>query len=129
MLDADGLGHRVRLLPIGDAVLVEPDVFGRLALLEEQEIRADAGVGFEDAVGQADDGVEVALLHQVFLEPRLDAFAEQRAVRQHHGGAATGLSRRMMRARKRSAVSRGLEVFGEVAFDAVLFLRRRTADW
>ena len=51
-----------------------------------------AGVGLEDAVRQPDDCVEVALLQQVFLQPRLDALAEQRAVRQHHGGAAIGPS-------------------------------------
>ena len=91
MLDADRLGHRIGFLAVGHAVLVEPDVLGRLALLEEQQVGADAGVGLEDAIGQPDDGVEVALLHQVFLEPRLDAFAEQRAVGQHHGGAAARL--------------------------------------
>ena len=92
VLDADGLGHRVGLLAIGDAVLVEPDLFRRLALLEEQQVGADGGVGLEDAVGQADDGVEVALLQQVLLEPGLDAFAEERAVGQDHGGAAVLVS-------------------------------------
>ena len=32
----NGLGHRVGLLALRDVVLVEPDVFRRLALLEEQ---------------------------------------------------------------------------------------------
>ena len=91
MLDADGLGHRVGFLPFGNAVLVEPDLFGRLPLLKEQQVGADAGVGLEDAVWQADDGVEIALLHQMFLEARLHAFAKERAVRQHHGGAAIWL--------------------------------------
>ena len=91
MLDADGLGHGIRLLPIGHAVLVEPDVLGRRAFLKEQQVGADAGVGLEDAIGQPHDGVQVALFHQVFFEPRLDAFAEERAVGQHHGGAAIWL--------------------------------------
>ena len=121
MLDADRLGHRVRLLPIGNAVLVEPDVLGRLALLEEQQVRADAGVGLEDAVGQADDGVQVALLHQVFLEPRLDAFAEQRAVGQHDGGAAAGLEQADDEGEEEVGGLAGLEVFGEVGLDAVFF--------
>ena len=32
--------------------------------------------------------MQVALLQQVFFQPRLDAFAKQRAIRQYHGGAA-----------------------------------------
>jgi len=32
--------------------------------------------------------VKVALLQQMFLQPRLDAFAKQRAIRQDDGGAA-----------------------------------------
>jgi len=62
VLEANRLGHRVGLLAVRDAVFVESDGFGRLALLEEQQVRADRGVGFEHAVGQADDGVQVALL-------------------------------------------------------------------
>ena len=37
---------------------------GRRALGEEKEVGLDAGVGTEDAVGQADDGVQVALGEQ-----------------------------------------------------------------
>lgn len=90
MLKPDGLRHRIRFLPFRDAVFVKPDVFGWFALLEEQEIGADGGVGFEHAVGQADDGVEVALFHQMFLEPCLDALSEQRAVWQDDGCATAG---------------------------------------
>ena len=82
VLEADGLGHGVGFLACGHAVLVEPDLFGWLALLKEQQVGADAGVGFEHAVGQAHDGVQVALFQQVFLEAGFDAFAEQRAVGQ-----------------------------------------------
>ena len=35
VLDADGLGHRVGFLPIGNSVLVEPDLLGRLALSQK----------------------------------------------------------------------------------------------
>ena len=119
MLDADGLGHRVGLLAIGNAVLVEPDLLGRLALLKEQKVGADAGIGLEDAVGQADDGVQVALLHQMFLEPRLHAFAEERAIGQHHGGAAFWLQDADDEGEEEVGGLAGLEVLGEVALDAV----------
>jgi hypothetical protein len=61
------LRHRVGLLALGNLVFPEPNVLGRCALLEEQQVGADGGVGFEDAVGQPDDGVQVALLQQVLL--------------------------------------------------------------
>src|ERR1700730_881511 len=63
MLDADRLGHRIGFLACRDLVLVEPNVLGRLALLEEQQVGGDRGIGLEHGIGQADDGVEVALLH------------------------------------------------------------------
>ena len=90
-----------------------------VALLKKQKVGADAGVGLEDAVGQADDGVEVALFHQVFLEPRLHAFAEERAIRQHHGGAAFGFEDTDDEGKKEIGGLAGLEVLGEVALDAV----------
>ena len=121
MLEADRLGHRVGFLALGHAVLVEPDVLCRLALLEEQQVGADGGVGLEDAVGQADDGVEVALLHQMLLEPRLHAFAEQRAVRQHHGGAPARLQEADDEGEEQVGRLAGLEVLREVALDAVFF--------
>jgi hypothetical protein len=61
------------------------------ALGEEEQVGLDAGVGIEDAVGQANDGVQVAVGQQLFLDAGLDALAEQEAVRQHDGGAAAGL--------------------------------------
>ena len=108
-----------RLSVLGDAMLVEPDVLCRLTLLEEQQVGADAGVGFEDAVRQPNDGVEVALLHQMFLEPRLDALAEKRAVRQHNGGAAAGLQQANDEREEKIGCLSCLKVFGEVGLDAV----------
>jgi hypothetical protein len=85
----------VELIP-GDCGLSinEPDLpvpCGWIALLEEQEVGADRRVGPKDAVRQTDDGVEVALFHQVLLEPGLYTFAEEGAVGQDHGGPAAGL--------------------------------------
>ncbi len=45
----------------------------------------------EDAGGQAQDGVQVALVHQVAADVAADVALEQHVVGQHHGGAATGL--------------------------------------
>ena len=63
-------------------------MLGGLTLGEEQQVGLDAGVGVEHAVGQAHDGVQVALFQQDLLEAGLHAFAEQEAIGQDHGGAA-----------------------------------------
>ena len=99
------------------------------AFLEEEQVGADAGVGFEDAVGQADDGVQVALLQQVFLEAGLHAFAEEGAVGQDHGGAAAGLEQADDQGEEEVGGLAGLEVLGEVALDAVFLACRRRGDW
>jgi len=51
-------------------MFVIPDVLGFLPLGEKEKIRLDAGVGCEDAVGQADDGVQVAFVEELFLDAR-----------------------------------------------------------
>ena len=45
-------------------------------MVKKREVGFEAGVGGEDAVGQADDGVQVAIVEELFLDARLDAFAE-----------------------------------------------------
>src|SRR3546814_6797919 len=59
-----------------------------MAFFEEQKVRLDSGIRIEDAVRQADDGVQVALRHQLLLDARLDAFAKECAIRQDDSGAA-----------------------------------------
>src|ERR1700691_3771453 len=77
VLDVNGFSHGVGFLPIRHVMLVEPNVLGWRALLKKQKVRADAGIRFEDTVGEPDDGWGVAFFPQVFLESRFDAFAEQ----------------------------------------------------
>src|SRR3546814_1583036 len=64
---------RVAFVTLRIRVLVEPDLGGRIqcvafsvlmAFFEEQKVRLDSGIRIEDAVRQADDGVQVALRHQ-----------------------------------------------------------------
>ena len=118
----DGPGHGVGFLALRHEVFVEPDVPGGLALFEEEQVGADGGIGPEDGVGQAHDGVQVALLQQVLLEPRLDALAEQGAVGQHHGGAPAGLQQPHDQGQEQVGGFLGSKVLGEVALDAVFFL-------
>ena len=68
-------------------MLVIPDLARRPGAVEEKEVRRDAGVGREDAVREADDGVEIEPAEQLFLDPRADAIAEERAIRDDDGGA------------------------------------------
>jgi hypothetical protein len=61
LLDADGFALVVALGTGRIGMLVIPDFFRGRAFGEEEEVGADAGVGIEDAVGQADDRVQVAV--------------------------------------------------------------------
>ena len=85
---AHGLGLVVAFDALGIGMLVVPDGFGGHALGEKKQVGLDAGVGVEHAVGQAHDGVQVALGEQFLLEPGFHALAEEKAVGQHHGGTA-----------------------------------------
>ena len=64
-----------------------------------------------------------------FLQAGLDAFAKQRAVRQNHGGTAAGLEQAHDEGEEEVGGLAGLEVFREVALDAVSSSRRRRGDW
>ena len=122
VFQSDGFGHGIGFLVVGHEMFVEPDVPGRLAFLEEQEVGADGGIGFEHGVGQADDGVEVALLHQVFFESGFDAFAEQGAVGEDDCGASARLEQSDDQGEKQVRGFLGAKVRGEVALDTVFFL-------
>ncbi len=69
-------GHGIGFLGGRYLVFVKPDVLRRLTFLEEQQVGTDAGVRLEDAVGQADDGVQAALFQQTFLQASFDAFTK-----------------------------------------------------
>ena len=62
----------------------EEHVVGLLALLEHEDADRDAG-GVEQVRGQADDGVDVAVLEQLGADAFLGAAPEQHAVRQDDG--------------------------------------------
>ena len=72
------------------AQVVEPDFFGvamvRLAAREEEHVRLDA-LRVEDARRQAQDGVQVALLHEVAADGLTVAIGEKDIVGQDDGGA------------------------------------------
>ena len=121
MLKADRPGHGVGFLALGHAMLVVPEFLRGRAFFEEKKIGADGGVGFEDAVGQAHDGVQVALLKQMLFQPGLDAFAKQRAIGQYHGSTATGFEQAHDEGKKEVCGLSGLKVLGKVALNAVLF--------
>jgi hypothetical protein len=91
------MGQRQRRLladlHVGEVVV--PDLFGLPALGEEQQVgfHARAGGG-EDPAGQADDGPQVALVHQLALGLDKGALvgAEQQPLVEHDGAGALGAS-------------------------------------
>lgn len=120
LFNPDGFAFVVALGARRIRVLVIPDVGGGRALGEEEEVGADAGVRIEDAVGQADDGVEVALGEKGFLDAGLHAFAKKGAIRQHEAGAATGLEDLHEEHEEEVGGFAGAELGGVVGLDAVL---------
>ena len=82
------LGLGVVLPAFGQWLLVIPDIFGRPGAVEEDEIGWNARVGREDAVGQADNGVEIKVLQQFFLDAGADAVAEEGPVGHDHTRSA-----------------------------------------
>jgi len=83
------------------------------------------GEGWDEDWQGADrvEVVEVAFLHQSFLEARLDAFTKKRTARQHHGSVAGWLQQADDEGEKKVSRFASLDVFGEVALaDAVFFL-------
>src|SRR3989338_2592216 len=88
LLVLDRLGFGVVFSPFGKRLLVVPDLVCWAGAVEEEKVGGDAGVRCEDAVGEADDGVEVELLQQFFLNARADAVAEECAVGNDDTGSA-----------------------------------------
>src|SRR5688572_8231315 len=72
-------------------MLVVPNVQSWPAFLKEEQIRANACVWPKHTIGQANDRMEVALAHEVFLEASFHSLTKQRAIRQHHRGTPTWL--------------------------------------
>ncbi len=71
--------------------VIDPDFFGialvGLATGEEEDVRLHA-LGVEDAGGEAEDGVEIALLHEVPPDVFAHAGLEEDIVREDDGGAS-----------------------------------------
>jgi hypothetical protein len=128
----DGLGLGIALVARRVGVLVEPDGVGvevlgavvhRGALGEEQQVGLDGGVGREHALGQADDGVQLAVAQQQFLQRAFDAIAKQKAIGQHHGGAAVFFQQLLDDERHEHVGGfAGAQVGRVVAADAIIFV-------
>ena len=121
LLDADGLGLVVRLHALGVGVLVVPELLGWPALGEEEEVGAYARVGVEDPVGQADDGVEIALAQELFLDAGLHPLAEKRAVGEDQSRSAPVLEDPHDEDEEEIGGLAGSELGREVGFDPILF--------
>lgn len=70
--------------------------------------------------------MEIALLHQVFLEPGLHTFAEESAVREHHRRATAWLQETHDERQEEISRLLGAELLRKVGLDAVLFT---AAEW
>src|SRR5262249_4563614 len=65
VLEANRASHRVGLLALWHAVLIEPNLSCRRPFLEEEKVSSDARVRTKHAVREPDDRVQIAFLHEV----------------------------------------------------------------
>ena len=68
LLELKRLGLRVGFSTLRQWMFVIPHVLCRPGAIENNDVSGDVGVGGEDPVGEAHDGVEVELFEQVFLD-------------------------------------------------------------
>ena len=81
-----GLGER--FVAFGEVYSVVPGLLGCTGVVKEQEVGGDWGVGREHRARQADDGVEVELLEEPFLQCEFCAVvAEEEPVGQYDPGS------------------------------------------
>ena len=111
-------------------MLVEPDVFRRLAFGKEQQVGFNAGVRVKHTVRQAHDGVQVALLGEQLFDLGFHTFAKQRTVRQHHRRTAVFRQHFNNQLQKQIRRLASLHLCREVLLDAVFFgaAERRVGD-
>ena len=89
VLQLHGLGLGEVLVALGYVQTVKPGFLRGAAAVKEQDVRGDGGIGGENAAGHADDGVEIELRQQFFLDVDLGVVgAEEEAVGQDHRRAA-----------------------------------------
>ena len=128
LLETQWVGLGVLFAAIGQGLLVVPDLAGGAGAVEEEDVGRDCSVGGEDAVGQADDGMQIEFGEQVFFNAGGDAIAEERAVGDDDGGASglvltdgTAQAAHDELEEEQSRLA-GAAVGGEVVLDAWLLL-------
>ena len=91
VLQLHGLCLGEMLIALGHIQPIEPGLLGGAGAVKEQDVRGDGGIRGEDAAGHTDDGVEIELRQQLFLDVDLGVVgAEKEAVGQDHRRAAVG---------------------------------------
>ncbi len=80
LFDLHRLGFVVSFYTGRVRMLVKPDVLSRRVFAEKQQIGFDAGIRCKHAIGQAHDGVQVAVFQQFFFDAGFNAFAKQKAI-------------------------------------------------
>ncbi len=121
MLEAHGLCLAEVLVALGHVEAVEPSLLGRVRAVEKEDVRRNARVGREDAAGQPYNGVQVALGHEFLLDVDFRVVgAEEEAVGQDDGGAASLLESVEDYAHEEVGRLAVREVVGKVAHDVFL---------
>lgn len=121
VLEAHGLRLAEMLVALGHVEAVEPGLLGRMRAVKEEDVRRDARIGREDAAGQPDNGVQVALGHELLLDVDFRVVgAEEETVGQDNSSAATSFEPIEDDAHEEVGRLAVREVVGEVAHDVFL---------
>lgn len=119
--------HRLGLgevfIAFGHVETVEPGFFGWAGAVKEEDVGGDGGVRRKDAVGQADDGVEVKFGEELLLDGNFGVIgAEKEAVGQDDGAAAVLLEAVHDEYHEEVGGFAAAQVGREVLLDAVFFI-------
>ncbi|SDW21205.1 hypothetical protein SAMN05421882_100538 [Nitrosomonas communis] len=126
-LNSQRLRTRLRFVACWVWVFKKPDLTGRSAPVEKQDVGSNAGVRTKYPLGQAHDSVQVERFQQFLFECGFYPFTKQKAIRQHHG-RPTGVVLEQVHDQRHEQIGRFtcLVFAWKVVLDAIFF---HAAEW
>ena len=102
---------------------VEPCFRCRLCVVEEQQIGGNGSIGAEHRAGQSDNGMQIKLANELFLDVYLGVVqTKQKAVRHDNGGSAVLLQAVQDDRHKQVGCFRTCQVVGEEALNRLVLM-------
>ena len=125
IINTNWLGHRIGHLASWNAMLVVPNFLCRSSLFKEKQISSDAGIRLKDAIGEANDGMQVTLPHQMLLQASLHTFTKENSIWQHNCSTTISFQQTNDQRQEQICSFFGSKLLGEVGFNAILHARTK----